>query len=230
MSNRDDYEYGVGSPQRWDRDRFERTRARRDYDDDRYYDDRRDVRVDINERGPRGGRVEESINIREDDRYGPRRDRRPGYLDEERTRITERQIAPYRPREEERYREYDRYYEQDRYRDPYERPLPPRARSPPREPARDDERNVTLNVNVTGPDPGYYPPRPYEREWEYEGARFTREDISIHEDDYSVRSPPKKIRSTTRCPKRVFHKRALIEFNLTFTEDVCDCCPVMSGN
>lgn len=110
-------DYGSrGGGQRWDRDRFERTRARsrgppggsesfRFEERDSYgpRGGRRDLAFDdrYETRGGRGGRFVERDTFVEEDRYRSPQKSRPGFLDEDRYRTSGRELAPYKNRYEE---------------------------------------------------------------------------------------------------------------------------------
>lgn len=159
---------------------------RRRYDD-RYYDDYR----------PSGPRYR-SDNY-EDDRY----------------RVSGREVAPYRP-------QYDREYER----------RPPDRRSMPR---YEDERDVNVSVNVRSPSPppppreyNYDPPRrEYYDDEEYEDVRIRREKerTVYHRDNppdqyREPQSPSNFKRGRTRMPKRLVHRSALIQKGYPFEEEV----------
>lgn len=115
-----DLAYGedYGKSQRWDRDRFERVRAKsrgaprmsesfRFEEEDRFGrpGDRRTLEFDetLNRRGSRRP-FDERERFFEEDRFGPRRPHRPEYLEEERFRPAGNELAPYKDR-------WDREYE-----------------------------------------------------------------------------------------------------------------------
>lgn len=169
---------GGGGAQRWDRDRFERMSGRSrgpprggdsfHFEEDDYYsrggDRRRDVKVDIEEDRPRrGGGYRDSYDhyAFDDERYEAPRRARPDYLDDDRYRADERQLAPYRPTpsRQDRYVERDYYDVQDRkpsrpqfvrrqtsldFDDRRDRKYRPRY-------GDEEEHNVNVNVDFHGP-------------------------------------------------------------------------------
>jgi len=167
----DDFDdYAPPQSQRWDRDRFDRVRARsrgppRAYDSYRYEEsdrvsahggERRQISVDERVDRRDGSRFEEDDRYVEEERYRPARRPRPEYLDEgeERYRGAGRELQPYPVRREYVEAEYA------------ERPAPaPRRAARPglarrqssldtfdRRPVpRYDEREIDVKIKIDGP-------------------------------------------------------------------------------
>lgn len=264
-SRYDDLAYGAddASP-RWDRDRFERVRAR---SRGAPVAERESIRFDERDYG--GGRKDISFSDRFDERprrrtdyyeddYMPPRRSRPEYLDRDPYQETAgREVAPWRHR-----------YEAPVYDSPAPARRPgnirrqsswdahdrPRARYDDRG-ERDLDVSVRINSPPRAPDyppraPDYPPPRehryayPDDDEEDYRDVRIRREreifrrsasrparrresDVSIEVDDSishtSVREPsppPKKIkRGRTKMPKRLVHKKAIVDLGFDFVEE-----------
>lgn len=257
----DDYD-SRGGGGRWDRERFERTRARSRgpppggeysrYDDrDNYgppggwrsfeFDDRHDSR------GGRGSRVEERDRY-EDDRYSFNRKSRPDFLDEDRYRTGGRELAPYRNR--------------------YDEPEPPRrpgygrrqsswdARDRRPIPRYDDDHrgggheDLKVSVRVGSPPSrgGYeesrYDDRRYDDDSRYRRSEAESRDFEDYRDsriirerelqidrrgprgdryddfDRGPRRPPGTKKGKTRMPKRLVHRRAILDLGYPFEEEV----------
>lgn len=224
----DDY-YGRGSGERWDRERFERMRARSRgprgsdsvrIEEDDYYrrgPDRRDVRVEVDESRRRSGYYDPYY----DDGYDPgRRAPRPEYLDYDRYEVSGRELAPYRPRYEEipiRRPARPGMIRRQTSLDTFDRRAAPRYDL--------DDRDISVNVNLQAPDP----PRLEVREEDYRDVRIRRErerDIyrrrrsssSSFEEIVVPEARPK--RGKTRMPKRLVHLRAILDLGHPYDEEV----------
>lgn len=241
----DDYGGGGG---RWDRDRFERVRAKsrgaevrdsyRFVEDDRY--NRRGSRVDIDidesydRRGPRG-----RVDVRERDRYeydvddyAPPRRRRPEFLDDDMVEVRERRLAPYAPRYE---RDEDLPYRPAR--PAYVRRQSSLDTMDRRPRPRYGDRDIEVDIQVRPPRDDYE-----ERDFRSDDRRFEEDyrDVRIRRDrersTYRMSSekyrepefsPPREVRGSrftkrgrTRMPKRLVQKRAVVELGLPYEEDV----------
>lgn len=236
----DDYE-DEPPPPRWDRQRFERARARSRgpqaqdtvvVEEDRYggRGDRRDIRVEVEEprRTPR--RRYQEPEPEPEPEYSPPRRRRPEYVEEDRIEYGSREIAPYRPPPRRPAR--PSYQRRQSSLDTYDRKPRPRY--------DEDERDVNVSINLRPPPP----PEPRYRDYEY---RF--KDPDPYRDDRVIRrerereiirtpekvpekveessdsfeeieAPPKKKRGKTRMPKRLVHRAALIQLGYAFDEEV----------
>jgi len=234
-------------PNRWDREKFERFRTRAPVErEDFRFDERdrygprgatRDVAVmdRVDRRGPRGY-YDDDVRYYEEDRYraGPRR---MDFIDEPvPAEVANRALAPYRRPQRPQYirrqssldtfdrRPMPRYG--DEYRIPSDVPIPlpiRRPRSPPRR-YRDEYEEVYRD----GPSKG----REYD---EYRDIRVKRERRSRSRAPASVRSSssssssfeeitvpePPKIgkKGKTRMPKRLVHKKVVVEMGLPFEEE-----------
>lgn len=264
----DDYESRGG--QRWDRDRFERTRARsrgppggresfRFEETDKFgpRGGRRDIEIDdrYENRGPRGSRVEERDRFFEEDRYYTPRKSRPEFLEEDRYRSSGKELAPYKNRFEEpeppkrpgfarRQSSWDAHDRRPipRYDDRDDRghedlKVSVRVGSPPSksryEESRYDDRRYEDEQRYSRPEPERRDYEDYrdsriirERELQIDrraprGYRETEERESYEEVDRGPRRPPGMKKGKTRMPKRLVHKRAIVELGYPFEEEVC---------
>ncbi len=226
--------------ERWDRDRFERMRARSrgaresDYrfeEKDHFGrgGERREVEVDarFGRRGP-AGRTEEQDRFVEEDRFTPRR-RNVEFLAEDRTRGSGRELAPYR--------QYEREYEAPVRRaarpsmirrqsslDTFDRRPLPRYR----------EEDVDVRLAVQALPRRRREERNEPREEDYRDVRIRRErERSVHRRSDSryqessdsfeeMEMPVRKSarRGVTRIPKRLVPKRVVLELGYPFEEEV----------
>jgi hypothetical protein len=237
-----------GSPpvrERWDRDRFDR--MRRGTEEKEYYrfEDREgprrsDVLLDerLERRGP-GGRFEERERYVEEERYDPPTRRNPAFLDERPPpERTGQALAPYRrPRPQfiRRQSSLDTFDKRtlprygDEYRMPPDVPIPlpiRRPRSPPKERYFEEYENVRYHDN----------------EEDYRDFRVREERSGKHRSKSRMRSRSVRRRASisssessfeeiekgseigrkgrTKMPKRLVHKKAVIEKGLPFEEEV----------
>lgn len=224
---RDDLAYGdyYGPPaaERWDRERFERMRARPREVDLRYEEEnqyrggreRREVNVEVDER--RRSRSRRNYDPY-DDRYRPR----PEYLDRnDRYEVRDREIAPYRPQAK---------YDEVAIRRPARPGLLRRQTSldtfdrPPQPRYDQDERDVNVNVNLTAPEPprdeNYREVR-IRKERERDIYRRRREVSSSSSSEEVVVAAVKKVKKgKTRMPKRIVHLRAILDLEHPYEEEV----------
>jgi hypothetical protein len=233
--------------ERWDRDRFERLRRGTEEKEYFRFEDREgprrsDVILDerLERRGPRG-RFEERERYVEEDRYDPPTRRNPAFLDERPPPETTRQaLAPYRrPRPQfiRRQSSLDTFDRRpmpkygDEYRMPPDVPIPlpiRRPRSPPRGRYYEEYENV----------------RYLDDEEDYRDFRVREERRGNHRSQSRMRSRSVRRRASissssessfeeiekgseigrkgrTKMPKRLVHKKAVIEKGLPFEEEVC---------
>lgn len=242
----DDY----ASAQRWDRDRFERVRARSrgaPYEVDSFRFEETD-RI-----GPRGGErrkvsVDERVERRpsryeDDDRYYAeeryRRRPRPEYLDDEydRVQVSGRELAPYPVRRE--YVEAE-YAERPAARGPL-RPTIIRRQSSldtfDRRPVpRYDDRDIDIKIKVDAPrravkeEVRVRAPEPELREEDYREVRIKREKSTARRGTLVEResretvkieeAPARRKKGKTKFPKRLCDRHVLIELGHTFEDEV----------
>lgn len=247
MAYRNRYSDDYGG-ERWDRQRFERVRARsrgpsveerirvEEFDDS---PDRGDIRVEVDERRRRPqGRFKEDEVVVENDAYSAPRRRRP--QEEERIQISSRDVLPYRPREKwERENEAPArrparptYARRQSSLDTYDRrPLPKYS---------EEERDINVSINVNpGADPrASRRPREYRYKDPYDYPEVPREYGTrrevvreivrgperppVREESSSSseqsEAPRRRKRGKTRMPKRLVHKAALIQLGYAFDE------------
>jgi len=259
-----------GSGDRWDRDRFERAGRgptaveREQYEERDYYERRpgggtqlreREVEIDDYRRtyGSPDRTEKERIFFEEKERYGapvPYRPRREParYYDEREVTVDRRELAPYRPRqEEEEEREVDIKIKTggarprpqfirrqssletfnrkpmprygDRMREEVVVPLPPRPRSPPR--FREREYEETRAAEPDYYDDVDYPPR-VEREVEITRTRKPQEVIYERTEEDIIEEAPASTfkRGMTRMPMRLVNERAVIDLGHPFEKQV----------
>lgn len=230
---RSDYSGDDYANARWDRSRFERERAR--------------SRVPDFDYGPPPTRTRDDFievdRYREDDYYRPRRSR-PEFLDRDYNDTTSREIAPYKDRwEPERRPARPSYQRRQSSWDAYDR------RPLPRYGDRDAELDVQIRVNSPPDPRYEQPRRRYQpeqRDEEYRDVRIVRERersvyrrrsdsrdrrpasseesetvVSEEEEEVIVeKKKEKKIkRGKTRMPKRLVHKRAIIDLGYPYEEE-----------
>lgn len=238
---RNDLAYGDDyGGERWDRDRFERTKPRArsppEKEAPRYAEprggDRREIYIDerIERRGSGGGRYEERDKLYEEDRGPPRR--RPEYLDED-PRKGRGEMAPYRQAKWPAA-EYDipirapprpTYRRRQSSLDTYDRRPAPRYGDDERGPPTPTKYREVIRYR----DPEPLEPEREEnyREVRIRRERSTRRPIRVEEssdsfEEISPPSPPQRAlkRGKTRFPKRLTERRAIIDFAYPFEEEV----------
>jgi len=194
--SRDDQDDYAGNT--WDRERFERARARSRGASSRY----ETIRVEEEDRYSQRGGVQEKIKIKvNDDRRrgsggysekdrdeerstkGSQRYRRPEFLEEERYAPTGREMEPYRQKEYKEYESVKRssrpsYARRQSSLDTYDRRPIPRYEERDDERDRDRavrERDVNVSINVQAPPPPPIVPEPRYREYDYKFRERERE-------------------------------------------------------
>lgn len=253
-------EYESNSSPRWDRDRFDRVRARsrgaprkssesfRFEERDRFGSSGESRELDISNRFDRlstgGLRFEKRDRFFEDERYGPPARRSRPEVYEDRYEPERRLQRPGYARRQSSWDAHDR------------RPIP-RYEERDRD---DDEVKVSIKVNQGSPSPPrrrefereprervyYRDPEPYYPDEDYRGSRIVMEkERSIHRRGPSEPEPrweePRREesrrdgrerrhgrRGKTRMPKRLVHRRAIIDLGYPFEEEVSNICKPLS--
>jgi hypothetical protein len=237
------------SDQRWDRERFERLRQYPDERDYTRYEEREtprrtDIVLDerIDRRGPRG-RYEERERYVEEERYDPPTRRNPTFLDERPPpEVTGHAVAPYRrPRPQfiRRQSSLDTFDRKpmarygDEYRLPPDVPIPlpiRKPRSPPKERYLEEYEDVKYkdgqedyrDFRIREERRGNHRSKSRMRSRSVLRRKASSSSSSSSESSFEEIEKGSEIgrKGRTRMPRRLVHKKAVVEKGLPFEEEV----------